>query len=50
MGDAGALARAAAVLPALLVGSGVYALTVHAMRVPEAEQIRGLIAGRLRRS
>ncbi len=50
VGDAGALARAAAVLPALLVGSGVYALAVHLMRVPEAEQIRGLIAGRLRRS
>ena len=49
VGDAGVLARAAAVLPALVAGSLVYALAVHLLRVPEAQQIRELVTRRLRR-
>ncbi len=50
VGDGDALARAAAVIPALVVGGAVYALAVHALRVPEADQIRRLVTRRLRRS
>ena len=50
VGDAGVLARSAAVLPALAAGTLVYIATVFALRVAEAEQIRALITGRVRRS
>ena len=49
LGDASTLAQAGAVLPALMAGGLAYVVAVSAMRVPEAEQIRTLIAGRLRR-
>jgi putative peptidoglycan lipid II flippase len=49
VGDAGALARAAAVLPALVAGAVVYAAAVQALRVPEAQQIRDIVTRRLRR-
>lgn len=50
VGDEGPLARMSAVLPALLVGTVVYAFATHFLRVPEAGQIRALIANRLRRA
>lgn len=49
LGDASTLAQAGAVLPALMAGGLAYVVAVSALRVPEAEQIRALIAGRLRR-
>ena len=49
LGDASTLAQAGAVLPALMAGGLAYVVAVSALRVPEAEQIRTLIAGRLRR-
>jgi putative peptidoglycan lipid II flippase len=50
VGDAGVVARATAVLPALLAGAAVYVLAVSALRVAEAAQIWTLVMGRLRGS
>ena len=50
LGHAGVLARLVPVLVALGLSIGAYAAAVHVMRVPEAEQIRRFVAGRLSRS
>lgn len=49
VGDAGVLARALSVLPALAAGLAAYAAVVLALRVPEAAQIRDFLTRRLRR-
>ena len=49
LGHDGWLAQIVAVSVALGASITAYALTVHVLRVPEAEQIRTFVAGRLRR-
>ena len=49
VGDAGAITRLAAVLPAIVAGSVAYIVTVQLLRVPEAAQIRRFVTGRLSR-
>ncbi len=49
VGDAGALARLVAVIPAVTAGSVVYVVAVQLMRVPEAAQIRTFVTARLSR-
>ena len=49
LGHDGVLARLIPVAVTLALSVSVYALLVQAMRVPEAEQIRAFVAGRLRR-
>jgi hypothetical protein len=46
----GLIAQIISVTVALAVGIVVYAVTVLALRIPEARQIERLIVGRIRRS
>jgi putative peptidoglycan lipid II flippase len=48
-GDAGPIARMAAVIPAIAAGSAAYWACVRALRVAEAEQISSFVTARLRR-
>ncbi len=49
VGDAGALTRFVAVVPAIAAGSATYVVAVQLMKVREAAQIRTFLTSRLRR-